>query len=133
MQKFLQLAYNSAQEHVYDPSLEYNLCAVIVKGGKILSMGFNSRGSNGLTEYYRITEHCATVHAEIAAVLLNRRKIRFEGAKVYITRIKSDGSVGNARPCEMCRQVLSSYGIKKAIFTTDEFPFMSSIRVKNPV
>lgn len=132
MHKFLKLACENAKSHQYDPSLEYNLCAVIVKGGKVLSTGFNSRGWNGLTEHYKVTDHCATVHAEIAAILLNRKKIRFEGAKVYVARIKSNGTVGNAMPCEMCRKVLSSYGVKRAFFTIEDSPFMDSIRVKIP-
>lgn len=132
MHKFLKLAYELAKAHPFDPTLEYNLCAVIVRGGKVLSVGYNSRGWNGLTEHYKIKDHTCTIHAEVDAIMGQRRKIRFEGAKVYVVRIKSDGTVGNAKPCEMCQHVLFNYGFKKAYYTTEEFPFIGCIRVKNP-
>lgn len=132
MHKFLTLAYEQAKLHPYDPSLEYNLCAVIVRGGKVLSIGFNRRGWNGLSEHYRTKEHVCTVHAEVDAILQKRRKVRFEGAKVYVARIRTDGSVGNAHPCEMCQDVLFHYGVKKAHYTTEEPPYGNSFRVVKP-
>lgn len=132
MHKFLKLAFEEAKSHPYDRTLEYNLCAVIASGGKVMSIGFNHRGWNGLSEFYKVQGHASTVHAEIDAILLKRKKIRFEGAKIYVARVRSDGTVGNARPCEMCQHVLFNYGIKKAYFTTDTFPFIDVMRVVNP-
>jgi deoxycytidylate deaminase len=132
MHKFLKLAYEHAKAHPYDPSLEYNLCAVIVRGGKVLSIGYNRRGWNGLSEFYKAQDHACTIHAEIDAIVSKRKKIRFEGAKVYVARVRADGTVGNAKPCEMCQHVLFNYGVKKAYFTIGEFPFIDSMRVVNP-
>jgi len=117
MHKFFKLAYEQAKAHPYVPSLEYNLCAVIVRGGKVLSIGFNRRGWNGLSEFYKAQDHACTIHAEIDAIVSKRKKIRFEGAKVYVARVRADGTVGNARPCPMCQAVLTAYGIKKALYT----------------
>lgn len=129
MHKFLQLAFDEARAHPFDPSMEYQLCAVIAKGGKVLSTGYNHRGWHGLSERYKSTAHLSTIHAEVDAILLGRKKIRFEGAKIFIVRIRTDGSVGLAKPCKMCQQVLLSYGIKKAYYTTEEFPFFDSMRI----
>lgn len=132
MTKHLRYAFDLIREHEFDPSLEYNLCAVIVRGGRILSVGYNSRGWNPLSEHYRTADHACNIHAEVAAIISKRKKIRFEGSKIYVVRIKSDGTVGNAKPCEMCQHVLFNYGVKRAFYTTDDFPFVDSFKVKNP-
>lgn len=130
MHKFLKLAFEEARAHPFDRTMDYNLCAVFVRGGKILSIGYNNRDWNPITEHYKVADHCCTTHAEVDGILKKRRKIRFEDSKVFVVRIRSDGSVGDAKPCEMCQDVLYNYGVKKAIFTTSEFPFMDSIRLK---
>lgn len=132
MHKFLRAAFDLAKEHTFDPHLDYNHCAVIAKGGKILSVGYNYRGTNPLTEHYRTKEHTCTVHAEIDAIVSKRKKVRFEGAKVYVVRIKSDGNVAMSKPCEMCQHVLYNYGIKRAYFSTGEFPFVGKMKIDNP-
>lgn len=132
MHKFLRAAFDLAKAHKYDKYLEHNHCAIIAKGGKILAVGYNYHGSNPLTEYYKVCEHTCTVHAEIDAIVSKRKKVRFEGAKVYVVRIKSDGSVAMSKPCEMCQHVLYNYGIKRAHFTTDEFPFVGKMKIDNP-
>lgn len=125
MPKFLRIAKTLAKAHEFDPSLEYQLCAVIVKGGKILSIGFNSRNFNSLSERYKDknSNHCCTTHSEIDAVLNKRKKIDFNGSKIFVVRMKAYDGVGLARPCSLCREVLKAYGIKKAIYTieNDEF------------
>lgn len=132
MLRHLRYAYDLARNHQFDPSLEFNLCAVIVRGGRVLSTGFNSRGWNPLSEHYRMNDYACTIHAEVDAIMSGRKKIRFEGSKVYVVRVKSDGTVGNAKPCEMCQHVLFNYGIKRVYHTTDEFPYVGSFKLKNP-
>lgn len=129
----MKLAYDLALAYPYDPSLDYRLCAVIVRGGRVLSTGYNQRTCNGLTQRYRVTDHCCTTHAEVDAIVSRRKKIRFEGAKIYIVRLRHDGSVGNAKPCAMCHRILYNYGIRKAFFTTTEFPCVDSMRIKSPI
>ena len=77
-------------------------------------------------------DYACTIHAEIDAIMSGRKKIRFEGSKIYVVRVKSDGTVGNAKPCEMCEHVLFNYGIKRVYHTTDEFPYVGSFKLKNP-
>jgi deoxycytidylate deaminase len=85
-----------------------------------------------LTEHYRVKKHNCNIHAEIDAIASKRNRVRFEGAKIYIVRLKAGGAVGNAMPCEMCQHVLFNYGIKRAYYTTSEFPFVGSMKLKNP-
>lgn len=132
MHKFLKLAFDLAKSHEFDKSMDYFHCAVIAKGGKVLSVGYNSRGYNPLVEQYKIQEHTCTIHAEIAAILAKRKKTRFEGSKIYVVRIRSNGTVAMSRPCQMCQHVLYNYGVRRAYFSTDEFPFVGRMKVDNP-
>ena len=122
--KFLDRAAAYARTADYDPTLYFHLCAVIVRGGKILSVGYNNRHGSAMQEYYRVDEFCVTQHAEVDAVLGARRKIDLTGAKIYIARTLLDDTenkprLGLALPCEMCRAVLFAYGISRAIYTID--------------
>lgn len=119
------LAAKLCRQHIYDPTLEYQLCAVIVRGGRILSVGFNSRSNSALQEFYKDKsqqDHSTTLHSEVAAVLGARRKIDLNGAKIYVVRRLACDTAerpvfGMARPCITCQTVLFKYGIKKMVYT----------------
>ena len=95
---------------------QHKLGAVIVKGSRILSTGFNSLRPSQVIG----TE---TLHAEAAAVLKllkERRLSDLSGAEMYVTRFTRGGRVGMSYPCDSCRRLLSSVGIRKVYYTTDE-------------
>lgn len=114
-----------------DTELAAVVTAVIVSGGRVLSVGHNRRANSGLqTRYkgYGTNPHCNSIHAEIDAVLNVRRKIDLTGSKIVVVRRKRDDTPENplvvlAKPCPMCQAVLFNYGIKRAIYTiaNDEF------------
>ena len=131
MNKYLKLAYKSALAYDYDPSLEFWLCAVLVKGGSVLSIGYNQRETHALIDAYRASEFCNTMHAEVDAVLKARKKIRLEGCKIYVIRLRRDKTLGMARPCAMCRACMSAYGIKKMFYTLDEHGTFAVESLKN--
>lgn len=130
MHRYLKLATKSAKKHEYDAAVDYKLCAVVVRGGAILSVGFNRSETNGFVEHYtNLVKGCnrdflISTHAEMDAVLQARRRdIDLRGAKVYVSRIRppgADGTVGMSRPCIICQRVLASYGIKRAYYTIDD-------------
>jgi deoxycytidylate deaminase len=113
--------------HVYEPSIEHKVCAVIVRGGAILSVGFNQRKTNAFVEYYtdKVRGHgrgyYMSTHAEQNAILSIRKKVDLTGSTIYVARLRSlaskYGKVGLSRPCNICQKVLLSYGIKKAYYT----------------
>lgn len=117
--KYMEFALQKLREHDYG-HLEYRFVAVIAKGGRVLSVGFNSGRKHGLIETFRQPDECWTnVHAECDAVLRARRKIDLRGSKVYVARMTVDGSVRGACPCPMCQRVLALYGVRRAYFTLD--------------
>lgn len=125
MLKFLEKARQYAVAHEYDPGIDYRLCALIVQGGKILSVGYNRKGSNSFVERYAdlqrgLRDYCLSVHAELDAILRARSKIDLRGTKMYVVRVKAYGEFGMARPCEICEQVFKDYGIKRVYYSIQD-------------
>lgn len=93
---------------------QHRLGAVIVKGGNILSTGYNEiRPSK--------TTGTPTLHAEAAAVkkLLDRHDFKsLAGSTMYVTRFTRGGSIGLARPCDACMDLIASVGIRCVVYST---------------
>lgn len=131
MHKYLTLAKNLAVNHEYDHNIEFKLCAVLVRGGNVISVGFNQRKTNAFVEHYtdRVRgsgrNFFISTHAEMHAVLQARAKTDLRGSKIFVVRIRPEGShlgqmLGHARPCAICQDVLFAYGIKRAYYSIDD-------------
>lgn len=137
MHKFLEMARKYAEDHEYDTGLEYHLCAILVRGGSVLSVGYNKRGTNAFVEHYGDLskgerDWCLSTHAEMDAVLKARDKTDLRGCKIFVARRrKIDGASANARPCEICRHVLYNYGIRRAFYTISQDEF-GQMKIVNP-
>jgi len=131
MLKYITLAEKFAVEHKFDNALEYNLCAVIVRGGGIVSVGYNKKSTNAFVEHFADLvrgerDYCLSTHAELDAICKSRSKSDLRGTKIYVVRIKPSGGLGMARPCVICQKALYSYGVKKAFYsiTNSEYGVM---------
>jgi deoxycytidylate deaminase len=130
MHKYLLLAKSFGDQHTFDEYLEHHVCAIIVKGGRVLSVGYNKSGTNAFVRYYqKIAKHeyCETTHAEQDAILKVRSKTDLRGSKIFVVRLRSSnsplGELGLARPCPICEEVLKSYGIKRAYYSISDNEF----------
>lgn len=133
------MALQSASDHDYG-DLEYSLCAILVRGGSVISTGYNKRNTNAFVEHYTDLakgqrDWCMSTHAEMDAVLQARGKTDLRGSKIYVVRIKQNtekyGTFGMAQPCEICKHVLYNYGIKKAYYTIDDNTY-GVMKITNP-
>jgi len=137
MHKFLRMALHYSQEYTYDNPLEYHLCALIVRGGSVVSVGYNKRSTNAFVEHYGDMargerDWCLSTHAEMDAILKVRGKIDLRGCKMYVARKrKINESYAMARPCEICRHVLFNYGIRNVIYTISDDEF-GQMKIHNP-
>ena len=130
MHRYLRLAMQYASDKEYDDQIDYHLCAIIVRGGSVISVGFNKVNTNAFVEHYadiargRGRDWCLSTHAEQDAILKARGKVNLKGCKIFVARRKKiDGSPGMARPCPICENALYSYGIRKAYYTINEHQF----------
>lgn len=126
MHRFLNKALSLIKEHSYDEAVDHELCAIIVRGGKILSIGFNHHETNGFVESYTsrirgVRDYCLSTHAEMSSVALARKKIDLHGADIFIARRRRlTDSFGLARPCAICQYILYKYGIRRAFYSIDD-------------
>jgi deoxycytidylate deaminase len=126
MSKYLKLATKLAMEYDFDPTMEYFHCAVIVRGGNVVSIGFNKRATNSFVEYcadmarHTGRDYCMSTHAELDAICKVRAKTDLRGGKIYVVRRKPSGGVGMSRPCPICQYALRSYGLKKAFYSIND-------------
>lgn len=121
------MAKQYAIEHKFDESLDYRLCAVIVSGGRILSVGFNKRTKNSFVRHFQkgVREFCLATHAEQSCVLKIRKKIDLTGSKIYVVRLGGHNgeSYAMARACTMCQRMLRNYGINKVYYSINEHQY----------
>jgi len=139
MSKFFRIALQYAQAHNYEDQ-EYHLCAVMVRGGSVVSVGYNKRNTNGFVEHYTDLargqrDWCMSTHAEMDCVLQARSKTDLRGCKIYVVRkhvnIKKYGTFALAKPCEICQHVLYNYGIRRAFYTIDDNNH-GTMKIQNP-
>jgi len=89
--------------------------AAVVKSGRVLSAACNAvRFKKG--DFRKKWEN--SLHAEQAALLAIPPSQR-KGCSLYVARIRPDGELGMAFPCEVCRELILKYKIKEVFYTTN--------------
>lgn len=88
--------------------------AVIVKGGSVLSTGYNKDKNhpNNVSEEH-IKKYCS-IHAEVDAL---KKVNNAKGATIYVARVNSFGQQLLSKPCNNCYKKIKNSGIKKIIYT----------------
>ena len=104
--------FELAKELSKHSTYKYQLGAVVVKGNRILSTGFNTMRTSP-----RSTHPYSTLHAEMSAILKARCDIT--GSDLYVYRQTKDGCLASSKPCPYCMKLIKSAGIKN-IYYTDE-------------
>lgn len=137
MHKFIRLADQYVRSHDYNEKQDFRLASVIVRGGNVISVGYNRHSTNAFVEHYTNQvrghrDYCLSTHAEMDAVLKGREKTDLRGCKIFVARVRNDNNcLGMARPCQVCQHVLFNYGIKKAYYSIDANTY-GVMKVENP-
>ncbi|QDK03029.1 deoxycytidylate deaminase [Streptomyces phage Braelyn] len=88
--------------------------AVVVKGGRVLSRGWNVlKNDPNNVSHEHITRFCS-VHAERMALARCKNAV---GATVYVARNKS-GRACHSKPCDACHAALEAAGVARVVYTT---------------
>lgn len=105
----LRYAMKEAQKSTY----EHQVGAVLAKGRKIISRGYNTFRGHRWSDKYPWPHTC---HAETSA-LLKAPKIPHNSA-IHVARVNRRGEPRLARPCPACMAVLRECGVRKVVYTT---------------
>jgi deoxycytidylate deaminase len=103
---------------------KFKLGAIIFKGKKIISTGFNKNKTHPkANEYFK---H-GSVHAEIDAIL--HAPYDIQGSSILVCRMYKNGKPALAKPCAMCIQMMYEFGIKEVFWTIPVIPFWDHAKV----
>lgn len=89
--------------------------AVVVKGGRVLSIGLNKWRNQGMPTTDEYNPYL-TVHAEIDA--LSRVKDA-RGTTLYIAQVNRQGEEKMSRPCDNCAKAIQEAGVKAVVYTVN--------------
>lgn len=84
--------------------------AVAVKGGRVLAIGYNRlKNRPEITHKYG---ECS-IHAE--ADVLSR--VTAKKVTIYVARVNNSGNPTFSKPCDDCRELMISRGVRKVVYT----------------
>jgi deoxycytidylate deaminase len=108
--RFLNLAIRTASRSTH----HMRVGALIVKGNKLLSKGYNQMRTHpkAQTAWQRI-------HAELDA-LLHMTSDETRGATMIVVRLTKTGLLAMSRPCSVCYSMLQLAGFKSVVYSTGE-------------
>lgn len=92
---------------------QYKLVALVIRSGKVISVGYN-------------LDH---THAEDMAINRGWRS-NLNGCELMVLRFKNDGSIGMARPCDLCMERIKLAGIKR-IYYSDYVPGIRMMKMSS--
>lgn len=89
--------------------------AIIVKSGRILSMGFNTSRNESISNY---PASSYSNHAESMAIRMVPNSEILVGSKLFVARVSRRGNLAYSRPCDICMESIVRVGIKSIVYTT---------------
>lgn len=104
---------NAALEVAGISNLKQRHGAVIVKGGKIVTFGFNTSRNLSVTD---LPGNDYTYHAEHNAIKTASREV-LQGSRLYVARLSRRGLPALSRPCDYCMNTILRAGIKEIIYS----------------
>jgi len=96
-------------------------CVVTDRKGKIIAQAFNKRKTHPVQVKHSIRQKKEKffLHAEIAALV----RCRKQPYTIYVARIKPNGDIGLAKPCEVCMSAILEAGVKEIVYSTNNGGF----------
>lgn len=106
-----------------EPVSRVRLVAAVLYKNKIISIGKNQYKTHPVMKKFGRNSEAIYLHAEIdainkAAKLLSEKQ--FKKSHLYVVRVKKDGSLGLAKPCNGCQKCIDHYNINTVEYTSNE-------------
>lgn len=112
-----------------DLKAPFKLCAVCLKGGRVMSVGYNRPKTDpfiaGLTKSARIDKMypssktswmSCNIHAETSAI----KKLKSDVDTIVVIRRDLNGNLAMAKPCNVCMVAIRQTSIKKVYYSNSE-------------
>jgi tRNA(Arg) A34 adenosine deaminase TadA len=105
------------------------IVAAVVYKNQIISYGFNQLKSHPFIIPYQKNEDAIYLHAETDAIKNALKRItvdQLSKCDLFIIRAKQKSSTSNkivygiAKPCDGCAKCISTFGLKKVYYSTNE-------------
>jgi len=113
-ERFLRLASAQARKSRHP---RWQMGAIVASAGRVLGAGANSPKNDPAIEGIPLTS--CSIHAEVAAL----RGVDAEGSTIYVARVTRSGRRGMARPCHRCEAVIRKAGVRRVVWTMDDFNY----------
>jgi deoxycytidylate deaminase len=121
-ERFTKLAYELALTSEHEIT---RVGAVLVANKTIISVGVNSATkSHPLQKMYNEFRHFQVeirhlIHAEMECIIKYKKMDEeISDLKMYIARIRKNGTLVPGYPCAACQQALKEYGISSVIYSS---------------
>lgn len=99
--------------------------AVIFKGKRIYSFGYN-QPSRSVKSINRIAKRWHTsVHAEVAAILNAKRDLN--GLDLLVIRVNNKNQLRYSKPCSYCLEYITYCGIRNIYYSIDSYPYIEEL------
>ena len=85
--------------------------AILVKKGKVIAVTNNKYCSKIRLGHFH-SDRVWSIHAEMSLATILPKKVT-RGATVYVVRVNNNGDLVNSEPCELCKKILITMGVKK--------------------
>jgi len=122
--KIIQAAIDEASKSTY----KHKMGAVIFNGKRIIGKGYNKPCSWSRKLHPRFKKWPNSIHAEASCILSARKTLK--GLDMLVVRVNIKNQLREARPCKYCLSYLNYVGIKTVYFTTNNYPYFNSIRIR---
>lgn len=104
-----------AVKEAFKSTFRQRIGCVVEKNGRILSTAHNSvRYKRGRFR----KKWCNSLHAEQAALLAIPPRDR-KRSSLHVARVLKNGELGNACPCEWCRDLIIQSKVKEVFYTNE--------------
>ena len=115
-----------ARQQSFKSDYYHKVGAIVCQGAIVKARGFNQLRNAGIGRCF--TEYQESLHAERHACMqLQREEIK--GCDIYLWRETKDQRPALSKPCDKCREMLRNLGIKRAIYSIQEFPYYNIERL----
>jgi deoxycytidylate deaminase len=111
--RFVKAGLELAQAAHRDRDCYYQLCALVVKRNRVISVGYNNPKTHPLAN-----TKMKQLHAEMDAII-GCTKAELDGAEIVVVRARRDGKVGMAKPCRVCDDFIRRVGLRRVYYTVD--------------